>query len=1022
MGEVHSKGTSLDLDEIKGLLSEMKDSVLETQKIANKGINVKSNSKEVHTTNQEVEALLKSLNNIRKTNTLQKYFTDAETAQNNLLKAYEKYQEKLKTGSEKQRKQATADVARYANAFSALGGNPDAVDKKIGKITSQYMKNNNPSTGWLYGVDNFKEAFDIMRQIEKLAPGTFFKEVSNNAEKAGSAVTETVKKIKIVTQEGGIGKSIFDSDEGEREANKLVETLDKIWAKVSVGNKELSSGEAIDFVSAFQKLNYYLDQTPRKMDDARASLVDFKTFLDDIYDFVPEKGRSELTDFMMAPNGQVDQKAMLGIAIEYWQDVAKSIDQAADAKKNFYSNQFVEIPQLTDAQKQYRRLVNLVQEYYELVQKGNKGNRAIVPSEGDSLPMLVYGGDTRRKNGSLHTTQASLNRLLSDYDLMVSDGKSSEKSKNYLVDRIAAYTYALDKAVDAEKLFGKSHSELFSEVALRIKNAEEAADAYSQSVRLMGAVSSGAKSLGGNLVTIGDFDKFEKVLLSGGVEESLKYLVETLGMKLPEAVKETTDAIEKETSAEKESGNVAEEASKKDTVATESKKKKTEAKKESAKASKDEAKAEEEAAKKAAEASKQREWNAKKLAQQSEDALSRVFKSETHNANGTITTTDYVDRFRTRTTKSGYDKNGDYYILESTKENYVELEKQIQRNDKEIVKLTKDMYLNAKAGADTSAWDNQISALKEYNKALLDIRNNKWVGMDDLAPEEYHAAVFDAERLKAQEKDWESVVISAQKRLKEFASSTDKLAAKPLMPELAADVKTLNKELVELSTSSKQIDFKNSNIEIVQQQVVEFLQQLTVLESKLNDFQSKSVQDEFIPAKVKEIQALDNNIMSFYDNNTAAGKESKEVLEAIHEELRQIIDTGEQISKVRLDMLAGRAHEVEAEVRRLHQTGNSFFRSFTKQLKSANAQFLATYFSFQDIIRYVREVASTVTEIDSALTELRKVSDASTERLNQSLETSAETAKELGASITHVINVTADWARLNKLGLLYGNV
>ena len=55
---------------------------------------------------------------------------------------------------------------------------------------------------------------------------------------------------------------------------------------------------------------------------------------------------------------------------------------------------------------------------------------------------------------------------------------------------------------------------------------------------------------------------------------------------------------------------------------------------------------------------------------------------------------------------------------------------------------------------------------------------------------------------------------------------------------------------------------------------------------------------------------------------------------------------------------------------------------------------------------------TTVIQIDSALTELRKVSDASTERLARNFEVSAETAKELGSSITHVINITADWARL----------
>ncbi|SFU36130.1 hypothetical protein [Butyrivibrio sp. INlla21] len=1016
MSEKHSKGTSLNLDEIKDLLSDIRNTISETQRAAEKPLNIKANSAEVHTANQEIEALFKNLNNIKKSNTLQKYFTDAETAQKNLAKAYENYQSKIKNGSEKQAKQAMADVARYANAFSALGGKPDVVDKKIKSITSKYMKANNPSTGWLYDVDNFKEAFAIMQQIENLAPGTFFKNISNEAEKAGDAVTQSVKKIKDTVEGDSIAKNIFNSDEGEREANKLVETLDRIWAKVSVGNKELSSSEAIDFATAFHQLNYYLEQTPRKMDDARAALVDFKKFLSDIYDFLPENQRSELTDFMSTPNGKVDQKAMLGIAIEYWQELAKEINQASDAQKNFYSNQFVEIPNLTEAQKEYRKLVEWVREYYELTQKSKKGNRSIVPYGDDALPGLVYGGDARRKNGQLHTTQASLKRLLSDYDDANTKGTFNEQYINNLIDRIAAYTYALDKSVDAEKLFGKAHAELFTEVALRIKNAEEAADAFAHSQSLTGLISSSAKSMGGNLVTYGDFDKFEKVLLSDGVEGGLKYLVETLGMKLPEAVKEATDATDGLTSSEKKAGEAAEETSTKDNKATESKKKKTEATKASAKAAEEEAKAEEEAARKAEDAQKQREWNAKKIAQQLQEASERVYKSETHNANGSVTSTDYIDHFRTRTTKSGYDKNGDYYVLESTKENYVELEKQIQRNDKAITRLTKDMYLNAKAGADTSAWQNQIDALEEYSKVLLEIRNAGWVGSDENLPEEFHAEVFDTERLKAQKKDWESVIASAQKTLKRFIADAESVQSKPLMPELSTNVDNLVDNLKQLS-AAPQIDFKDSNIDNVRQQVVAFLTTLRDLESELNVVSNQSRQSEFIPADIKDITSLNNNIMAFMDNNTAMGKESKEALNAVHIELQKIIDTGEQISKVRLDELAAEANNVEAKVRSLHQTGNSFFRSFTKQLKSANAQFLATYFSLQDMMRYAREIVTTVTQIDSALTELRKVSDASTERLVQNFEVSAKTAKELGSSITHVINITADWARLNKLGL-----
>ena len=99
----------------------------------------------------------------------------------------------------------------------------------------------------------------------------------------------------------------------------------------------------------------------------------------------------------------------------------------------------------------------------------------------------------------------------------------------------------------------------------------------------------------------------------------------------------------------------------------------------------------------------------------------------------------------------------------------------------------------------------------------------------------------------------------------------------------------------------------------------------------------------------------------------------------------------------------------------LIETGNDvpgMFSTIQERLRGINAQFIAQYFSIQDWIRYGRQALEIVKEVDSALTELRKVSDASDSRLAQSLKYSSDVAKELGTNIKDVINITADWSRL----------
>lgn len=60
----------------------------------------------------------------------------------------------------------------------------------------------------------------------------------------------------------------------------------------------------------------------------------------------------------------------------------------------------------------------------------------------------------------------------------------------------------------------------------------------------------------------------------------------------------------------------------------------------------------------------------------------------------------------------------------------------------------------------------------------------------------------------------------------------------------------------------------------------------------------------------------------------------------------------------------------------------------------------------------LREVYNNVVDIDTALTELRKVSSMTSSEMNDFLDSAASKARELGVSISDYINSTADWKRL----------
>ena len=64
------------------------------------------------------------------------------------------------------------------------------------------------------------------------------------------------------------------------------------------------------------------------------------------------------------------------------------------------------------------------------------------------------------------------------------------------------------------------------------------------------------------------------------------------------------------------------------------------------------------------------------------------------------------------------------------------------------------------------------------------------------------------------------------------------------------------------------------------------------------------------------------------------------------------------------------------------------------------------------VISWVREGVTVIKEIDTALTELKKVTDETKESYEKFLDTAAETADKVGSTITKIVNSTADWAKL----------
>ena len=92
----------------------------------------------------------------------------------------------------------------------------------------------------------------------------------------------------------------------------------------------------------------------------------------------------------------------------------------------------------------------------------------------------------------------------------------------------------------------------------------------------------------------------------------------------------------------------------------------------------------------------------------------------------------------------------------------------------------------------------------------------------------------------------------------------------------------------------------------------------------------------------------------------------------------------------------------------------TFMESLTRKTKEIST-YLISSISLYDIINRFKQGVQYVREIDSALTELKKVTDETEETYERFLDTASKTASKVGSTIKDVVSSTADWARLGSV-------
>ena len=217
------------------------------------------------------------------------------------------------------------------------------------------------------------------------------------------------------------------------------------------------------------------------------------------------------------------------------------------------------------------------------------------------------------------------------------------------------------------------------------------------------------------------------------------------------------------------------------------------------------------------------------------------------------------------------------------------------------------------------------------------------------------------------------------------------------------DGKTGQQVLAELDAAMKQLDENKGPTEF--KATLSQVDDLLVLVRKhIDDALGQSRQTKTVNTDIDKMENLMRTLYQYKE--TLHGFEGSK-FEAEYNELFDAIKNGSysfEEAQMKVSKFQNACHQAGLETETL---GQKLSRLFKEHFQTAIAMAGVAM-----VKQGLREVYDNVLELDTAVTELKKVSKMTGDEMNEYLDRTATNARELGANISDLVSSTADWKRL----------
>ena len=367
--------------------------------------------------------------------------------------------------------------------------------------------------------------------------------------------------------------------------------------------------------------------------------------------------------------------------------------------------------------------------------------------------------------------------------------------------------------------------------------------------------------------------------------------------------------------------------------------------------------------------------------------------------------------------------------------------KQFENLSKELSSIVSEVQNLSKAfgKVDDSGTKTLLSSIQNIDKSLSELsqhilnvnKNMSNIGGDtngtvkqvENISNAYDNASKSAEKLvEAQSKIGNKSNISVDKEINALEKAVSKFKSQ------AAGLAIKPDDQHQFSSWTNDLDELNAKIEEYNSKV-KYLKENNIVDGEQVD-KVKKLRDEIeqtINAMSKTPQAkrgwtdigvskAAEKVANVLKQNTKMSKEARDAIRAYYNELR----SGNPSQPI--DEILVKVNQLVQKERELGRVGKSFGEIFKEKVIYGGAAQLAGMVGFYDVINVGREGFQTIRELDTALVDLKKTTAMNSSQLEEFYFDSNDVAKQMGVTTQAIIDQASAWSRLNKIGLLYGDI